>query len=79
MNPRFTEDRLNGVLRCTSRENRDHHGIAKQVAGAMGELPFETKRRVLELIQLRVDVISRTQVKLSGVISDGLIVDISSA
>lgn len=37
------------------------------------------KRRVLEMLELRVDVITRDQVKISGIISDGLVVDISTA
>jgi site-specific DNA recombinase len=52
--------------------------FARQMQEALNDLTFEKKRRILELIQLRVDVISRTRVKLTGVISsEGLFVDLS--
>jgi hypothetical protein len=54
-------------------------GFARQMKGRLNDLTFEHKRRILELIHLRVDVISRTKVKLTGVISsEGLIVDLES-
>ncbi|MCA9241311.1 MAG: recombinase family protein, partial [Planctomycetales bacterium] len=43
--------------------------FADEIKEPLKDLTFENKRRVLELIKLRVDVISRDQVKLSGVIS----------
>jgi hypothetical protein len=54
--------------------------FAEEVKGYLGVLTFDMKRRVLELMKLRVDVISRTQVKLTGIISsEGLFVEILSA
>jgi site-specific DNA recombinase len=54
--------------------------FVQEMRGTLGDLSFKNKRRILELIRLRVDVISRTQVRISGIISsEGLFVDLSSA
>jgi hypothetical protein len=50
----------------------------RKVAATLENPTYDTKRRVLEMLEVRVDVISREKVKVSGVISpDGLIVDIT--
>ena len=52
-------------------------GFARQMKDRLNDLTFEHKRRILELIHLRVDVVHRTRVKLTGVISSaGLIADL---
>ena len=53
--------------------------FANQVGDQLENMPFDQKRRLLELMELRIDVISRDQVTISGVISDGLIVNLSPA
>ena len=53
--------------------------FAMRVGEALGEQTHEEKRRILELIDARVDLLSPTEVKLSGMISDGLIVELSPA
>jgi hypothetical protein len=64
----------------TADQEEELMRFAEQMRGTLADLTFENKRRILELVRLRVDVISRTQVKLSGIISsEGLFVDLSSA
>lgn len=54
--------------------------FADQVKESIGELDFDKKRRVLEILRIRVDVITRTRIKLTGIISiEGLFVDIAPA
>ena len=65
------------VVTITPEQELELTELASQVGQNMDVLEFEEKRRLLELLELRVDVISREQIKLSGVISEGLIVDLS--
>ena len=52
--------------------------FAWMVATTLEDPAFETKRRVMEMLEVRVDVIDREKVKVSGVISpDGSIVNIA--
>lgn len=68
------------LLAITPDEEAELIQFAEEMRGSLGDLSFENKRRILKLIRLRVDVISRAQVKISGVISsEGLFVDLSSA
>lgn len=54
--------------------------FVQQIGEALDDLNFERKRRVLEILRTRVDVISRTQVRLSGVLSaEGLTVELTPA
>jgi len=72
-------DELNG-LTITPEQEAELIRFAEEMSESLIDLSFENKRRVLKLIRLRVNVISRTQVKISGVISsEGLLVDLSSA
>jgi site-specific DNA recombinase len=74
-----TLEELNGLM-ITPDQEAELIRFAQEMRETLGELTFENKRRVLELVRLRVDVISRTQVEISGVISpEGLVVDLSSA
>lgn len=67
-------------LTVTPGQEAELISFAQEMRDTLGDLSFENKRRVLELIRLRVDVLSRTQVRISGVISSkGLVVDVSSA
>ena len=50
-------------------------GIQTGLAGAT----FEDKRRILELIELRVDIIDQQRMKLSAIVSPGAIVDTTSS
>jgi hypothetical protein len=54
-------------------------GFAGQVEDKLTDLTFEHKRRILELIRPRVDVLGQTKVKLAGAISsEGLSLDLES-
>jgi hypothetical protein len=45
--------------------------FAERIQGSLQRLDFATKRQVMELIQLRVDVISQKQVRISAAIPGG--------
>jgi len=52
--------------------------FAGQIAQGLGKVSFEEQRRILELIQLRVDVIDHKHIKISGLLMpSGPIVDTS--
>jgi site-specific DNA recombinase len=53
--------------------------FAKDIKARLESPTFEQKRRVLELINLRIDVLTRETVKLSGSIMDVLFVNLLSA
>jgi len=54
--------------------------LASQVREGLENANFETKRRLMEILEVRVDVIDKEHFKLSGVISaEGLIVSLSPA
>ncbi|MBU0495295.1 MAG: recombinase family protein [Chloroflexi bacterium] len=65
------------VTTITREQELEITRLAEEMGEVLDELTFETKRRILELLKLRVDVISRTRVMISGVISKGLFVDLS--
>ena len=65
------------AMTITPDQEAELIGFARQMKDRLNDLTFEHKRRILELIHLRVDVLHRTRVKLTGVISsEGLIVDL---
>jgi site-specific DNA recombinase len=64
----ITEDQEQAVL-----------ALGRQVRCALDDVPFDDKRRMLELLRIRVDVIDRRTIKISGVISDGSIVETLSS
>lgn len=76
-------ERLHDQLRVamiTPDQEAEIDQFADELKDSFQEVTFEGKRRVLELMKLRIDVISRSRVRLTGVISsDGLFVDIASA
>jgi hypothetical protein len=51
--------------------------LAATVRVALPAMTFEEKRRILELLRIRVDVIDRFQVRVSGIVT-GSIVALSS-
>lgn len=63
----------------TSEQEMEIIELACTVGRILDGLEFKDKRRVLELLELRVNVITRTQIELSGVIGEGLVVNLSSA
>ena len=74
------QDELQTAM-MTPDEEEELLAFADQVSARLLHNPsFEQKRRILEIIDLRVDVFNRDKVKISGCITpDGLIVNISSA
>lgn len=70
------QDELKSAIITVDEEN-ELLEFAEQLQIRLHNPSFEQKRRVLELLDLRVDVICRDKVKLSGVIGDGLIVNLS--
>jgi hypothetical protein len=68
------------AMTITPDQEAELVGFARQMRDKLSDLTFEDKRRILKLIRLRVDVPSRTKVKLTGVISsEGLIVELESS
>lgn len=54
--------------------------LARQVREGLDNATFETKRHLLEILNVRIDVIDREHFKISGLMSEeGLIVTLSSA
>jgi site-specific DNA recombinase len=53
--------------------------LAGQVSKGLAGMTFERKRRLLELLRLRIDVIDKDTVRVGGVISDGLVVNLCLA
>ena len=51
--------------------------FAEQIGEGLHDLDFSAKRRILELLELRVDVISQKQVRVTTLISTGAIADTS--
>jgi site-specific DNA recombinase len=70
------QDELKSAI-ITEDEESELLAFAEEIRGRLENPTFEQKRRVLELLDLRIDVICRDQVKLSGIIGDGLIVNLS--
>lgn len=56
---------IEGMLLALSRDMKD----------ALPEMAFADKRRVLELLRTRIDVVDRDTVRLSGIITNGTVVD----
>jgi site-specific DNA recombinase len=68
------------AVTITEDHEKELLAFAARMRETLTDLTFEEKRRVLELVRLRVDVLSRTQVRISGVIDpQGSIVELSSA
>ncbi|MBN1584070.1 MAG: recombinase family protein, partial [Anaerolineae bacterium] len=68
------------AMAVTPEAEQELLSFAKQMAKAVICVKFQDKRRICELLQLRVDVIHREKVKLTGMLpAEGLIVDLSSA
>ncbi len=53
--------------------------FAEEIRARLEAPTIEQKRRILELIDLRIEVLSREKIKLSGAITDVLFVNLSSA
>jgi site-specific DNA recombinase len=53
--------------------------FAEEIRFRLESPTFEQKRRILELIDIRIDVLDRETIKLGGSISDVLVVNLSSA
>jgi hypothetical protein len=70
------QDELKSAI-ITEDEESELLAFAEEIRGRLENPTFEPKRRVLELLDPRIDVICRDQVKLSGIIGDGLIVNLS--
>jgi len=70
------QDELKSAI-ITTDEEKELLEFADELKIRLDNPTFEQKRRVLELLDLRIDVICREKVKLSGVIGDGLIVNLS--
>ncbi len=71
------QERLEAELETvtiTEDQERAILAFSEQVRLALGDVSFEEKRRVLELLNIRVDVIDHQTVKISGIITDGSIV-----
>ena len=69
-------DELKSAI-ITEDEENELLEFAEEIRVRLENPTFEQKRRVLELLDLRIDVICRDKVKLSGIIGDGLIVNLS--
>jgi len=69
-------DELKSAI-ITEDEESELLEFAEELRVRLENPTFEQKRRVLELLDLRIDVICRDKVKLSGIIGDGLIVNLS--
>jgi site-specific DNA recombinase len=73
---RITEELASTAM--TPEREDELMAFLRKVAATLENPTFETKRRVMEMLEVRVDVISREKIKVSGVISpDGSIVDIT--
>lgn len=76
---RRISDELEAVTMTAQREQTLLE-LADRVRDNLTNADFKTKRRLLELLEIRVDVIDKEHCKLSGLISaEGLIVSLSSA
>jgi chorismate mutase len=63
----------------TPEQEEEMLTLSETVRTGLAAATFEEKRHLLDLIRLRVDVIDQKQLRVSGLISAGAIVDISSA
>jgi hypothetical protein len=70
------QDELNTAVISPEEESKLLE-FADQIRARLVDPTFDQKRRVLESIDLRIDVLSRDRIKLCGAITDGLIVDLS--
>jgi len=62
----------------SAEQEEEMVAFAGQIAQGLDKVSFEEQRRILELIQLRVDVIDQKHLKVSGLIMPpGPIVDTS--
>jgi len=52
--------------------------FSKQIKSKQKRPTVNQKRRLLELFELRVDMVAKNQVKICGAITKGLIVELSS-
>ena len=53
--------------------------FAKKIRGSIGNADSQTKRRILELVQVRVNVLSQKEIEICCLITSEQIVDLSLA